>query len=59
MKSNELQITPVFDRYKGFGHDDLTVKHCYFTCSRLPDVDRIKIFHTNDQATKYCFLSYV
>ena len=40
------------DRNKSFGHDDLTAKHHYFRCSRLPDADRIKIFDKDDQATK-------
>ena len=33
--------------------NDLTAKHCYFRCSR-PDVDGIKIFDSDDQATKHC-----
>ena len=33
-----------FDKFKSFGHDELTAKHCYFRCSRPPDVDGIKIF---------------
>ena len=28
-------------------------KHCYFRCSRPPDVDGIKIFDQDDQATKH------
>ena len=47
----------VFDRFESFGHDKLTAKHCYFRCSRPPDVDVIKIFDKDDQATKHCFLS--
>ena len=31
-----------FDRLESFGHDELTAKHCYFRCSRPPDVDGIK-----------------
>ena len=42
-----------FDRLESFGHDELTAKHCYLRCSRLPDVDGIKIFHKDDQATKH------
>ena len=43
------------DRIKSFDHDDLTAKHCYFRCSRPPDVDGIKTFDKDDQAAK-CFL---
>ena len=32
---------PGFDRFKSFGHDDLTAKHCYFRCSKPSDVDGI------------------
>ena len=46
-----------FDRLESFGYDELTAKHCYFRCSRPPDVDGIKIFDKDDQATKHCFLS--
>ena len=42
---------PAFDRIKNFDHHDLTAKHCYFGCSRSPDVDGIKIFDKDDQAT--------
>ena len=42
-----------FDRFESFGHDDLTAKHCYFRCSRPPDVDGIKIFDKDDQAAKH------
>ena len=42
-----------FDRFERFGHDELTVKHWYFRCSRPPDVDGIKIFDKDDQATKH------
>ena len=38
-----------FDRIK-FDHHDLTTKHCYFGCSRSPDVDGIKIFDKDNQA---------
>ena len=43
-----------FDRFESFGHDEITAKHCYFRCSRPPDVDGIKIFDKDDQAAKYC-----
>ena len=42
-----------FDRLESFGHDELTAKHCYFRCSRPPDVDGIKIFDKDDQAAKH------
>ena len=42
-----------FDRLESFGHDKLTAKHCYFRCSRPPDVDGIKIFDKDDQAAKH------
>ena len=42
-----------FDRTKNFDHHDLTAKHCYFGCSRSPDVDETKIFDKDDQATKH------
>ena len=41
-----------FDRFESFGHDELTAKH-YFRCSRLPDVDGIKLFDKDDQATEH------
>ena len=50
-------MPPGFDRLESFGHDELTAKRCYFRCSRPPDVDGIKIFDKDDQATKHCFLS--
>ena len=37
-------MPPGFDSLESFGHDELTAKHCYFRCSRPPDVDGIKIF---------------
>ena len=46
-------MPPGFDRLESFGHDELTAKHCYFRCSRPPDVDGIKIFDKDDQAAKY------
>ena len=48
-------MPPGFNRLEGFGHDELTAKHCYFRCSRPRDVDGIKIFDKDDQATKQCF----
>ena len=53
VKSNGQPRPPAFDRYKSFGYDDLTPKHWYFKCSRLPDVDGIKIFDKDDQATQH------
>ena len=46
-------MPPGFDRLESFGHDELTAKHCYFRCSRPPDVDGIKTFDKDDQATKH------
>ena len=43
VKSNGRPMSPDFDRLETFGHDELTAKHCYFRCSRPPDVDGIKI----------------
>ena len=56
-KDVKSPMPPGFDRFESFGHDELTAKRCYFRCSRPPDVDGIKIFDKDDQATKYCFLS--
>ena len=53
MKSNGRPRTPGFYRFESFGHDDLTAKHCYFRYSRPPDIDGIKIFGKDDQATKH------
>ena len=53
MKSNGRPRPPGFYRYESFGDDDLTAKHCYFRCSRPPDVDGIKIFGKDDQAAKH------
>ena len=36
-----------------FDHHNLIAKHCYFKCSRSPDVDGIKIFDKDDQAVKH------
>ena len=54
VKSNGWPMPPGFDRFKSFGHNELTAKHCYFRCPRPPDVDGIKIFDEDDQATKHC-----
>ena len=54
MKSNGQSR---LDRLESFDHDEFTAKHCYFRCSRPPDVDGIKIFDKDDQAAKHCFLS--
>ena len=53
MKSNGRPRPPGFYRFESIGHDDLTAKHCYFRCSRPPDVDGIKIFGKDDQAAKH------
>ena len=45
-------MSPGFDRFENFGHNEFTTKHCYFRCSRPPDVDGVKIFDTDDQASK-------
>ena len=42
VKSNGRPMPPDFDSFERFGHDELTAKHCYFRCSRPPDVDQIK-----------------
>ena len=47
-------MPPGFDRLESFGHDELTAKHCYFRCSRSPDVDGIKMFDKDDKAAKHC-----
>ena len=45
-------MPPSFDRFESFVRVELTAKH-YFRCSRPPDVDGIKIFDKDDQATKH------
>ena len=52
VKSNGRPMPPGFDRLVSFSHHELTAKHCYFRCSKPPDVDGIKIFD-KDQATKH------
>ena len=52
--------SPAFDRTKIFDHHDLTAKHCYFGCSRSPDVDGIKTL-TRPQTIKtkeQCFTAW-
>ena len=53
VKSNGRPMPPGFDRFESFCHDELTAKHCYFRCSRPPDLDGIKIFDKDDQAAKH------
>ena len=48
-------MPPGFDRLESFGHDEFTAKHCYFRCSRPPDVDGIKFFDKDDQAKTLFF----
>ena len=55
VKSNGGPMPPDFDRFESFDHDELTVKHCYFRCSRPPDVDGIKSFDKDDQVAKHFF----
>ena len=43
-------MPPGFDKLESFDHDELIAKHCYFRCSRPPDVDGIKIFDKDDLA---------
>ena len=56
VKSNGRPMPPGFDRFESFGHDELTAKHYFFRCSRLPNVNGIKIFDEDDQAAKHCYL---
>ena len=44
---------PGTDRFENFNHDDLTAKHCYFRCSRPPEVDEIKFSDKDDQTTNH------
>ena len=46
-------MPPGFKRLESFSHDELTVKHYCYRCSRPPDVDEIKIFGKDDQAAKH------
>ena len=51
---NEQPSLPAFlRRFKSFDHDDFTVKHCYFGCSRLPDIDGMKFCDKDNQVLKY------
>ena len=51
-------MPPGFDRLESLDHDESTARHCYFRCARPPDVDGIKIFDKDDQATKqYIYLN--
>ena len=43
VKLNGWPMPPGFDRFESFDQDELNAKHCYFRCSRLPDVDGIKM----------------
>ena len=43
-----------FDTFKSFNHEYLMAKHCYIGCSKPPNVDEIKNFDKDDQATKHC-----
>ena len=52
VKSNGRPMPPGFDRLESFGHDEFTAKHCYFRCSRPPDVDGIKTLDKDDQAAR-------
>ena len=53
VKSNGRKMPPGFDRFESFGYDELAAKHCYFRCSRSPDVGGIKMFDKDDQGTKH------
>ena len=59
VKSNGRPIPPGFDRFESFGHDELTAKHCYFRCSRPPDVKfLIKITRQqNIKIKEQCFVA--
>ena len=54
MKSSGWPRPPTFDRLESFGHDDFTAKHCYFGCSRPPDVAGIKVSDKADHYAKHC-----
>ena len=53
VKSNGWPVPPDFDRFENFGHGELTAKHCYFRCSRPPDIDGIKMFDKDYQSAKH------
>ena len=46
-------MPPGSDRFESSHYDELTAKHRYFRCSRPPNVDKIKNFDKDDQATKH------
>ena len=53
MKLNRQPRPPYFGSFESFGYEDLTEKLYNVRCPRLPDVDVIKIFDKDDQATKH------
>ena len=54
MKPNGWPSPPAFDRFKTFGHDDLTANIVIFGCSGPPGtIDGIKNFNKGNQATKH------
>ena len=53
MDANGWAMPPGFDKFTSFSHDELTAKHCYFRCLRPSDVDGIKMFDEDDEATKH------
>ena len=62
VKSNGQPRPPAFDRYKNFGHGDLTPKHCYFRWSRPPNDQWIQIFYKdtrpqNIKIKEQCFVT--
>ena len=52
MKLNGQPRPPYFGTFESIGYKDLTKKLYYVRYPRLPDVDGIKIFDKDDQATK-------
>ena len=50
---------PAFNNFKSFGHDNLTIKHCYFRCSRPPGVDMIKNFNKDNQVAKIVLFTLI
>ena len=53
VKSNGQPMPPGYVRFEIFGHDELTVKHCYFRYSRPPDADGMKFFDKDDHTPKH------
>ena len=43
VKSNGWPIPSDFERFESFGHDELTAKYYYLSCSRPPDIDVSKV----------------